>query len=71
MSNTFFQGWANFFSGETKPPAPLLVTDLIIGNDFFVFHKFPLPSTFFLPPPGLLTFQRPWLRRPELTKERV
>jgi len=50
MSNTFFQGWANFFSGETKPPAPLLVTDLIIGNDFFVFHKFPLPSTFFLPP---------------------
>jgi len=49
MSNTFFQGGENFFSGETEPPAPLLVTVLILGNDFFVFHKFALPSTFFLP----------------------
>jgi len=22
----------------------------MIGNDFFVFHKFPVPSTFLLPP---------------------
>jgi len=37
------------FSWETKPPRPLLVTGLMIGNDFFGFHKFALPSTFFLP----------------------
>jgi len=50
MSNIFFKGGAKFFSEETKPPAPLLVSGLIIGDDSFVFHKFPLPSTFFLPP---------------------
>jgi len=33
-----------------EPPAPLLVTGLIIGNDFFVFRKSPLTSTLFLPP---------------------
>jgi len=49
-----------FFSGETKPAATLLLTGLIIGNDFFVFYKFPLPSTFFLlPPPVLPAFRRP------------
>jgi len=35
---------------RTPLPAPLLATVLIIGNDFFVFHTFPLPSNFFLPP---------------------
>ena len=29
MSNTFFQGGTKIFSGETKPPAPLLATGLI------------------------------------------
>jgi len=47
MSNTFFQGGAKFFSGKTKHPRPLLVTGLIIGNDFFVFNKFALPQLFF------------------------
>ena len=39
MSNTFhiFPGKEKFFSWETKPPAPLLVTGMIIGNDFFCF----------------------------------
>jgi len=66
MSNTFFQGGAktfSHFSRETKPAAALLVTGLIIGNDFFVFHKFALPSTFFCPcptdvPASLVTPQR-------------
>jgi len=50
MSNTFFQGEAQILSGETKPPTPLLVKALIIGNIFFLFYKFALSSTFFLPP---------------------
>jgi len=50
ISNTFFQGGAKICSEEAKPPASLLATGPIIGNHFFVFHKFSLPSTFFLPP---------------------
>jgi len=30
-----------------------------IGNDLFICHKFPLPSTFLLPP-CFTVFQRPW-----------
>ena len=50
MSNTFFQGGAKICSEEAKPPTSLLATGPIIGSHFFVFHKFLLPSTFFLPP---------------------
>ena len=50
ISNTFFQGGAKICSEEAKPPASLLATGPIIGNHFFVFHKFSLPSTFLLPP---------------------
>jgi len=50
MSNTFFQGVAKIFSGDTKPPAPLLVTGLIIGNHFFAFHKFCIALNILCPP---------------------
>jgi len=34
----------------------------MIGNDFVVFYKFSLPSTFLLPSPALPLFWRPWLK---------
>ena len=46
MSNTIFQGLANFFSGETMSPAPFLVTGLIIGNDFLFFISLHCPQLF-------------------------
>jgi len=53
-----FPGREKKILGQTKP---LIATDLIIGNIFFVFHKFALPSTFFVPPP-LTTFRGPCVR---------
>jgi len=51
MSNTFLQGGAKIFSGKTKPSRPLLVTGLIIGNDFFLFFiSLHCPQRFSAPP---------------------
>jgi len=41
----------------------------IIGNDFCVFYKFALPSTFSLPSPALPLFQRPLLYSREVNNE--
>jgi len=50
MSNTFLQGGAKQFSGETNPLAPLVVAVLIIGNNFLFFMSCHCPpSTFFYP----------------------
>jgi len=62
MSNTLFQRGATFFSGETKPSAPLLGTDLMIGNDFLFFIGF-LALKFFSAPPALPMFRRPWTQQ--------
>jgi len=49
MSNTFFQRRQKCSQRRLSPCAPL-VTGLIIGNDFFVFHKIALPQLFFCHP---------------------
>ena len=43
----------------------------IIGNDFFVFHNFPLPSILLLPPPALPTFRCPWVGFSNLKNGRI
>jgi len=59
-----------FFSAETEPPAPFLVTGLIIGNDFLFFISLHCPQLS-SDPPALPTFQRPWLDGNAICKARM